>query len=207
MLRGKWVLENSAERRCALTVRAGLARVADWARGYAPRWLARSLLAPRPASKTSPRTAGERALPRWLGGHLLSRRAREQVRWEQAAEGSLWYRAAKHARPSGLDTTIPAEGADVPRSTRLLLVAAARDMVGLKMNLPEDKLQGLLAALPALRKPTIAHLSVPGWVAVALVAFNWWVCAGISEIDNVCACSPPRSPSVWPAPIWIEARP
>ena len=36
----------------------------------------------------------------------------------------MWYRAAKHARPSGLDTTIPAEGADVPRSTRLLLVAA-----------------------------------------------------------------------------------
>src|SRR5436189_573514 len=43
---------------------------------------------------------------------------------------------------------------------------AARDKVGLKMNLPEEKLQGLLAALPALRKPTIAHLAVPGWIAV-----------------------------------------
>ena len=36
---------------------------------------------------------------------------------------------------------------------------AARDLVGLKMNLPEEKLQGLLSALPALRNPTIAHLA------------------------------------------------
>src|SRR5205807_8140288 len=27
------------------------------------------------------------------------------------------------------------------------------------------------------------------------------VCVGISEIDSVWPCSPPRSPSVWPAPI------
>ena len=111
-------------------IRNALARPADWARGYAPRWLARSLLAPRPASQTPPRTAGKRALPRWLGGHVLSRRAREQVQWEQAAEGKLWYRAANHARPDLRDTAIPAEGADpgegteVSRSTRLVLVAA-----------------------------------------------------------------------------------
>jgi ATP phosphoribosyltransferase len=46
---------------------------------------------------------------------------------------------------------------------------AARDMVGLKMNLPEEKLQPLLAALPAMRNPTIAHLAVPGWVAVETI--------------------------------------
>jgi ATP phosphoribosyltransferase len=46
---------------------------------------------------------------------------------------------------------------------------AARDMVGLKMNLPEDKLQPLLAALPAMRNPTIAHLAIPGWVAVETI--------------------------------------
>ena len=46
---------------------------------------------------------------------------------------------------------------------------AARDMVGLKMNLPEEKLQALLAALPAMRNPTIAHLAVPGWVAVETI--------------------------------------
>jgi len=53
----------------------------------------------------------------------------------------------------------------------LLLQGAlnARDKVGLKMNLPEERLKGLLAALPALRNPTIAHLAVPGWVAVETI--------------------------------------
>jgi ATP phosphoribosyltransferase len=46
---------------------------------------------------------------------------------------------------------------------------AARDKVGLKMNLPEDKLKALLSALPALRNPTVAHLAVPGWVAVETI--------------------------------------
>jgi GT2 family glycosyltransferase len=111
-------------------IRNALARPAGWARGYAPRWLAHGVLAPRPASQTPPRAAGKGAPPRWLGRHVLRRRAREQVQWEQAAEGSLWYRAAQRARPDLQDTAIPAEGADpaegteVPRSTRLVLVAA-----------------------------------------------------------------------------------
>ncbi len=46
---------------------------------------------------------------------------------------------------------------------------AARDLVGLKMNLPEDKLEGLLKALPALRNPTVAHLAIPGWVAIETI--------------------------------------
>ena len=46
---------------------------------------------------------------------------------------------------------------------------AARDLVGLKMNLPEEKLQGLLAALPALRTPTVAHLVIPGWLAIEVI--------------------------------------
>ena len=46
---------------------------------------------------------------------------------------------------------------------------AARGTVGLKMNLPEDKLAELLTALPALRNPTIAHLAVPGWLALDTV--------------------------------------
>jgi ATP phosphoribosyltransferase len=46
---------------------------------------------------------------------------------------------------------------------------AARDKVGLKLNLPEAKLAGLLAALPSLRRPTIAHLAEPGWVAVETI--------------------------------------
>lgn len=46
---------------------------------------------------------------------------------------------------------------------------AARDKVGLKMNLPEAKLADLLAALPALRNPTIAQLAQGDWVAVETI--------------------------------------
>ena len=46
---------------------------------------------------------------------------------------------------------------------------AARDMVGLKLNLPEAKLPELLKALPALRNPTISHLATPEWVAVETI--------------------------------------
>ena len=46
---------------------------------------------------------------------------------------------------------------------------AARDKVGLKMNLPEGRLSDLLAALPALRNPTIAKLATGGWVAVETI--------------------------------------
>lgn len=53
----------------------------------------------------------------------------------------------------------------------LLLKAAlaARGKVGLKMNLPEDRLPDLLLKLPSLRRPTIAKLSEDGWVAVETV--------------------------------------
>src|SRR5215211_8380492 len=37
--------------------------------------------------------------------------------------------------------------------------------------------------------------------------FRAWVWVGISAIDTVCACSPPRSPSVWPDPTWMGTRP
>jgi ATP phosphoribosyltransferase len=46
---------------------------------------------------------------------------------------------------------------------------AARDKVGLKLNLPEEKLEGMLKALPSLRRPTISKLSEPGWVAVETI--------------------------------------
>ncbi len=45
----------------------------------------------------------------------------------------------------------------------------AEAKVGLKMNIAEKHLASLLASLPALRNPTIAHLSQPGWVAVETV--------------------------------------
>jgi ATP phosphoribosyltransferase len=45
----------------------------------------------------------------------------------------------------------------------------ARDKVGLKMNLEEYKLKDLLEKLPALRNPTVAPLTQPGWVAIETV--------------------------------------
>ena len=45
----------------------------------------------------------------------------------------------------------------------------AEAKVGLKMNIAEKNLGALLASLPALRNPTIAHLSQPGWVAVETI--------------------------------------
>jgi len=45
----------------------------------------------------------------------------------------------------------------------------ARNKVGVKMNLEEARLADLIAALPALRNPTVAPLTQPGWVAVETV--------------------------------------
>ena len=46
---------------------------------------------------------------------------------------------------------------------------AARNKVGLKMNIPENKLKDLLNALPSLRNPTVSLLATPDWVAVETV--------------------------------------
>jgi ATP phosphoribosyltransferase len=53
----------------------------------------------------------------------------------------------------------------------LLLESAlnARSKVGLKLNLPEKKIASLLKTLPALRNPTVSHLSIPGWLAVETI--------------------------------------
>jgi ATP phosphoribosyltransferase len=53
----------------------------------------------------------------------------------------------------------------------LLLEGAlrARDLVGLKMNLPEKNLKILLEALPSLRNPTVSPLAQEQWVAVETV--------------------------------------
>jgi len=46
----------------------------------------------------------------------------------------------------------------------------AEAKVGLKMNVPEEKLPKLLQSLPALRNPTVSSLSLAGWVAVETIA-------------------------------------
>src|SRR3989449_10537467 len=45
----------------------------------------------------------------------------------------------------------------------------AESKVGLKMNIAQKNLQNLLKTLPALRNPTISHLSLEGWVAVETI--------------------------------------
>ncbi len=51
---------------------------------------------------------------------------------------------------------------------KILLLGAlnARDLVGLKMNLPADRLDTVLDALPALRNPTVSHLARSDWLAI-----------------------------------------
>ena len=45
----------------------------------------------------------------------------------------------------------------------------AATKVGLKMNVPEANLERVLKELPALRNPTISHLTQKGWVAVETI--------------------------------------
>ena len=53
----------------------------------------------------------------------------------------------------------------------LLLKGAidARAKIGLKMNVPEEKLAEVVAFLPAEKSPTVSRLSDPAWVAVEVI--------------------------------------
>ena len=53
----------------------------------------------------------------------------------------------------------------------LLLKGAleARTKVGLKLNVKEDNLDKILSILPALKKPTISHLTLKNWVACEVI--------------------------------------
>jgi len=46
---------------------------------------------------------------------------------------------------------------------------AARSKVGLKLNLPADKLGEVARVLPAEKSPTVSQLNIPGWVAVEVI--------------------------------------
>jgi len=54
-------------------------------------------------------------------------------------------------------------------SMLLTAALAARDKVGLKLNLPEKNLEKILSNLPALRNPTVSPLASKGWIAVETV--------------------------------------
>jgi ATP phosphoribosyltransferase len=53
----------------------------------------------------------------------------------------------------------------------ILLLGAidAREKVGLKMNVPRDRLDSIVALLPAEKSPTISHLADEQWVAVEVI--------------------------------------
>lgn len=53
----------------------------------------------------------------------------------------------------------------------LLLMGAidAREKVGLKMNVPRDKLEAITKVLPAEKSPTISSLHDPDWVALEVI--------------------------------------
>ncbi|MEW6040712.1 MAG: ATP phosphoribosyltransferase [Elusimicrobiota bacterium] len=46
---------------------------------------------------------------------------------------------------------------------------AAEKMVGLKMNLKEKDLSRIMNFLPALKRPTVSRLTLPGWLAIEVV--------------------------------------
>ncbi len=54
-------------------------------------------------------------------------------------------------------------------ATLLKGAIAARDKVGLKMNVSKKNLKPVLQVLPALKKPTVSELSSAGWFAVETV--------------------------------------
>jgi len=45
----------------------------------------------------------------------------------------------------------------------------AENMVGLKMNLMEKDLEKIMNVLPALKRPTVSRLTLPGWLAIEVV--------------------------------------
>lgn len=64
----------------------------------------------------------------------------------------------------------PAKRKKIETIAMLLLGALEADSkVGLKLNLPETALAGIIEALPALRNPTVSKLSNPEWVALETI--------------------------------------
>ena len=69
----------------------------------------------------------------------------------------------------------------------MLLKAAqsARDVVGLKMNVPSEDLDKLLEKLPALRNPTVSKLADDNWVAIETVLEESVVRTLIPELKSL----------------------
>ncbi len=61
---------------------------------------------------------------------------------------------------------------------------AAEEKVGLKMNVKKGDLDKVIASLPALKKPTISHLSDPEWIAVETIIDEKVVRSLIPRLKN-----------------------
>jgi len=68
----------------------------------------------------------------------------------------------------------------------LLLEGAirAQDKVGIKLNVPKDKLDAVLAKLPALKKPTVSPLAGDDWCAVEVIVDEAFVRQVIPELKR-----------------------
>ena len=60
----------------------------------------------------------------------------------------------------------------------------AEAMVGLKMNIPEEKLENIIKILPSLTAPTISNLYQKGWLSVEIVAAEKIVKEVIPKLKN-----------------------
>lgn len=62
---------------------------------------------------------------------------------------------------------------------------AASSKVGLKMNIPADSVEAVISILPALKKPTISHLSDRNWLAVETIIEEEMVRRLIPELKRI----------------------
>jgi ATP phosphoribosyltransferase len=62
---------------------------------------------------------------------------------------------------------------------------AAEGMVGLKMNLKEEDLDKVMKVLPSLKRPTVSHLTLKGWIAIEVVVEETVVKRIIPELKRV----------------------
>ena len=65
---------------------------------------------------------------------------------------------------------------------------AAEGMVSLVMNVPKNRLDNILAVLPALQKPTVNHLSDENWCAVMTICTEKLVRTLIPQLKAAGAC-------------------
>jgi ATP phosphoribosyltransferase len=65
---------------------------------------------------------------------------------------------------------------------------AAETRVGLKMNVPKDKIDRIVKMLPSMKNPTISQLYESGWVAVEIIVEEKIVRDLIPRLKEAGAC-------------------